>query len=186
MTGVAWTWSLRLAVVLTPADAVPRAAGVASDSDAPPPEPAAPAGMPNARATLVPPSLGVAVTVAELPAESVVAVTVIVGVEPVAPVAPAGMPNASDRLAPLLLEVPTTVAELPAESVETLPTVIVVLGGPCGPVAPTPPGAAAADADTLTTAFLVTAAEIVSPFVATTDGPLLPLTVTVTLTVPSP
>jgi hypothetical protein len=124
--------------------------------------------------------------VAELPAESVVAVAVIVGVEPVAPVAPAGMPNASDRLAPLLLEVPTTVAELPAESVETLPTVMVVLGGPCGPAGPAPPGAAAADAETLTTAFFVTAAEIVSPFVATTDGPLLPLTVTVTLTVPSP
>jgi hypothetical protein len=148
--------------------------------------------MPNARATLAPPLLGVAVTVAELPAESVEAVAVIVGVgpaapvAPVAPVAPAGMPNASDRFAPLLLEVPTTVAELPAASVDTLPTVMVVLGGPCGPVAPMPPGAAAADAETLTTAFLVTAAEIVSPLVATTDGPLLPLTVTVTLTVPSP
>jgi hypothetical protein len=96
------------------------------------------------------------------------------------------MPNASDRLAPLLLEVPTTVAELPAERVETLPTVIVVDGGPCGPVGPVPPGAAAVDAATLTTAFFVTAAEIVSPLVATTDGPLLPLTVTVTLKVPSP
>jgi hypothetical protein len=145
--------------------------------------------MPNFRATFAPPLLGVAVTVAELPAESVVAVAVMVGVvpfEPAAPVAPAGMPNASDRFAPLLLDVPTTVAELPAESVETLPTVIVVDGGPCGPVGPVPPGAAAADADTLTTAFFVTAAEIVSPLVATTDGPLLPLTVTVTLTVPSP
>jgi hypothetical protein len=96
------------------------------------------------------------------------------------------MPNASVRFAPLLLEVPTTVAELPADSVETLPTVIVVLGGPCGPVGPVAPGAAAADAETLTTAFLVTDAEIVSPLVATTDGPALPLTVTVTLTVPSP
>jgi hypothetical protein len=145
--------------------------------------------MPNARATLEPPSLGVAVTVAELPAESVDAVAVTVGVAPVAPVAPAapaGMPNASETFAPLLLEVPTTVAELPAASVDTLPTVMVVLGGPCGPVGPVPPGAAAADAETLTTAFLVTAAEIVSPLVATTDGPLLPLTVTVTLTVPSP
>jgi hypothetical protein len=85
-----------------------------------------------------------------------------------------------------LLEVPTTVAELPAAKVETLPTVMVVLGGPCGPVAPMPPGAAAVEAATLTTAFFVTAAEIVSPVVATTDGPLLPLTVTVTLTVPSP
>jgi hypothetical protein len=150
--------------------------------------------MPNARATFAPPLLGVAVTVAELPAESVVALAVIVGVTPfvpfvpaapVAPAAPAGMPNASDRLAPPLLEVPTTVAELPAASVDTLPTVMVVLG-PCGPAGPAPPGAAAADAETLTTAFLVTAAEIVSPLVATTDGPLWPLTVTVTLTVPSP
>jgi hypothetical protein len=118
-----------------------------------------------------------------------VALTVIVGVVPVAPVAPAapaGMPKASDRFAPLLLEVPTTVAELPAASVDTLPTVMVVLGGPCGPVGPVPPGAAAVDAVTLTTAFFVTAAEIVSPLVATTDGPLLPLTVTVTLKVPSP
>ena len=100
--------------------------------------------------------------------------------------APAGIPNASVRFAPLLLEVPTTVAELPAESVDTLPTAIVVDGGPCGPWMPWPPGAAAADEDTLTTAFLVTAAEIVSPLVATTDGPLCPLTVTFTLTVPSP
>jgi hypothetical protein len=142
--------------------------------------------MPNAKATFEPPSLGVAVTVAELPAASVDAVAVIVGVVPVAPAAPAGMPNASDRFAPLLLEVPTTVAELPGASVDTLPTAMVVLGGPCGPVGPVPPGAAAGDAETLTTAFLVTAAEIVSPLVATTDGPLLPLTVTVTLTVPSP
>jgi hypothetical protein len=188
-------WSLLLAEVLVPADAVPRADGVASESVAPPPEPAAPCGMPNARATFEPPSLGVAVTVAELPAESVVADAEKVGVTPlvplvpaapVAPAAPAGMPKARDRFAPLLLEVPTTVAELPAESVDTFPTVIVVEGGPCGPVAPIPPGAAAADAETLTTAFLVTAAEMVSPFVATTDGPLLPLTVTVTLTVPSP
>jgi hypothetical protein len=99
------------------------------------------------------------------------------------------MPKASDRFAPPLLEVPATVAELPAASVDTPPTVIVVLGGPCGPagpVAPGAPGAAAADAATLTTAFFVTAAEMVSPLVATTDGPLLPLTVTVTLTVPSP
>jgi hypothetical protein len=186
IVGAAWTWSLLLAVELVPADAVPRADGVASESEAPPPLPAAPAGIPNARATFVPPSLGVAVTVAELPAASVVAVAVIVGVAPVAPAAPAGMPKARDRLAPLLLEVPTTVAELPAARVETLPTVIVVDGGPCGPVGPVPPGAAAADAATLTVAFLVTAAEIVSPLVATTDGPLLPLTVTVTLTVPSP
>jgi hypothetical protein len=142
--------------------------------------------MPNARATFEPPSVVVAVTVAELPAESVEALAVNAGVTPAAPVAPAGMPNASDRLAPLLLEVPTTVAELPAERVETLPTVIVVDGGPCGPVGPVPPGAAAVDAATLTTAFFVTAAEIVSPLVATTDGPLLPLTVTVTLKVPSP
>jgi hypothetical protein len=145
--------------------------------------------MPNARATLEPPSLGVAVTVAELPAASVDAVAVIVGVVPVAPAAPAapaGMPKASDRLAPLLLEVPTTVAELPAARVETLPTVMVVLGGPCGPVGPVPPGAAAVEAATLTTAFFVTAAEIVSPLVATTDGPDFPLTVTVTLKVPSP
>jgi len=91
-----------------------------------------------------------------------------------------------------LLEVPTTVAELPAESVETLPTVMVVLGapvgpcGPCGPCGPVPPGAAAVEAATLTTAFFVTAAEIVSPLVATTDGPDLPLTVTVTLTATSP
>jgi hypothetical protein len=96
------------------------------------------------------------------------------------------MPNASDRFAPPLLEVDVTVAELPAERVETLPTVIVVACGPVGPCGPVPPGAAAADAATLTTAFFVTAAEIVSPFVATTDGPALPLTVTVTLTVPSP
>jgi hypothetical protein len=95
------------------------------------------------------------------------------------------MPNAKDRFAPLLLDVATTVAELPAESVETLPTVIVVACGPVGPCGPVPPGAAAADEATLTTAFFVTAAEIVSPVVATTDGPLLPLTVTVTLTVPS-
>jgi len=160
---------------------------VASDSERfdepPPPVPSAPRGMPNARATFEPPSLGVAVTVAELPADSVVADAVIVGVTPLAP---AGIPNASDRLAPLLLEVPTTVAELPAERVETLPTVMVVLGGPCGPVGPVPPGAAAADAVTFTAAFFVTFAEIVSPLVATTDGPLLPLTVTVTLTVPSP
>ena len=138
---------------------------------------------------MAPPLLGVAVTVAELPAESVDAVAVIVGVVPVAPVAPAapaGIPNASDRFAPLLLEVPTTVAELPGASVDTLPTVMTVLGGPCGPVGPVPPGAAAADAETLTTAFFVTAAEMVSPLVATTDGPLLPLTVTVKLTVPSP
>jgi hypothetical protein len=85
-----------------------------------------------------------------------------------------------------LLEVAATVAELPAESVETFPTVIVVEGGPCGPVSPIPPGAAAADAETFTAVFFVTFAEIVSPLVATTDGPLLPLTVTVTLTVPSP
>jgi hypothetical protein len=39
---------------------------------------------------------------------------------------------------------------------------------------------------TLTTAFFVTAAEIVSPLVATTDGPDLPFTVTVTLTATSP
>ena len=158
---------------------------MASERDGPL-APAAPDGMPNARATFEPPSVAVAVTVAELPAESVVTLAVIVGVAPVAPAAPAGMPKASDRFAPLLLEVPTTVAELPAARVETLPTVIVVLGGPCGPVAPTPPGAAAAEAATLTTACFVTAAEIGSPVVATTDGPLLPLTVTVTLTVPSP
>jgi hypothetical protein len=147
--------------------------------------------MPNARATFAPPLLGVAVTVAELPAESVVALAVIVGVAPVAPAdpadpaAPAGIPNASDRFAPLLLEVPTTVAELPAESVETLPTVMVVLGGPCGPVGPVPPGAAAGDAVTDTTDAAVTLATTVSPAPATTDGPDCPLTETVTLTEPS-
>jgi hypothetical protein len=188
MTGVAWAWSARDASELVPADAVPRAAGVASDSEAPPPAPAAPSaprGIPNARATFEPPSLGVAVTVAELPAESVEALAVIVGVGPAAPVAPAGMPKASDRFAPLLLEVPTTVAELPAESVETLPTVIVVEGGPCGPVGPVPPGAAAGDAVTDTAWAAVTLATTVSPVLATTEGPVCPLTVTVTLTEPS-
>jgi hypothetical protein len=147
--------------------------------------------MPNASATLAPPLLGVAVTVAELPAESVDAVAVIVGVgpaepvAPVAPVAPAGIPNASDRLAPLLLEVPTTDAELPADSVVVFPTVMLVYGGPAGPVAPVPPGAAAGDAVTDTAEAAVTVAITVSPVPATTDGPDCPLTVTVTLTEPS-
>jgi hypothetical protein len=153
--------------------------------------------MPNARATFAPPFVVVAVTVALEPAESVDALAVNVGVvplvplvplvpfAPVAPVAPAGMPNASVRFAPLLLEVPTTVAELPADSVETLPTVIVVLGGPAGPCGPVPPGAAAGDAVTDTAAAAVTVAITVSPVPATTDGPDCPLTVTVTLTEPS-
>jgi len=147
---------------------------VASDSDAPPPDPAAPSaprGMPNARATLAPPLLGVAVTVAELPAESVDAVAVIVGVGPAAPVAPAGIPNASDRLAPLLLEVPTTDAELPADSVVVFPTTMVVYGGPAGPCGPVPPGAAAGDAVTDTAEAAVTLATTVSPVPATTEGP---------------
>jgi hypothetical protein len=88
------------------------------------------------------------------------------------------MPNAKVTSAPPLLGVAVTVAELPAESVDA---VALIVG-----VTPVAPGAAAADAETLTTAFLVTAAEIVSPLVATTDGPLLPLTVTVTLTATSP
>jgi hypothetical protein len=130
--------------------------------------------------TFAPLFVAVAVTDAEEPAAPVVTL-------PIAKLgtAPRGIPNANVRFAPLLLDVLVTVAELPAESVETLPTVMVVLGGPAGPCGPTPPGAAAEDAATFTTAFFVTAAEIVSPFVATTDGPDLPLTVTLTLTVPS-
>jgi hypothetical protein len=87
--------------------------------------------------------LGVAVTVAELPAESVVALAVIVGVTPfvpfvpfvplvplvpAAPVAPRGIANASVKLLPLV--VPVTVA-LPLSSVVVLP-INTVVAGPAG------------------------------------------------------
>jgi hypothetical protein len=88
--------------------------------------------MPNARATFEPPSLGVAVTVAELPADSVVALAVIVGVVPLVPLepdTPAGMPKDSVRFPASV--VPVTVALEPAARVVVFPTVTLV-AGPAG------------------------------------------------------
>ena len=130
MTGNWCVWLLLLASVDVPADAVPRAEGVASDSvmfDVPP-VPGSPRGMPNSRATFAPPFDGVAVTVAEEPAARVVAETVSAGVVPLMPAVPRGIANDSVRLLPFAT--PVTLA-LPLSSVVVLPTVTFV-AGPAG------------------------------------------------------